>query len=61
MPKKVVLLTGSPRPEGNTAQVIEECVKVIKGCGVETEVFSLAGKRLSPARPVTSAGNSAAV
>lgn len=46
MAKKVVLLSGSPRPEGNTAQVIEECVKVITGYGVETEVFSLAGKKI---------------
>ena len=46
MAKKVVLLSGSPRPEGNTAQVVEECVRVIKGSGVETEVFTLAGKKI---------------
>ncbi|KUG18941.1 MAG: flavodoxin family protein [Methanomicrobiaceae archaeon] len=41
--KKVLLLCGSPRPEGNTAQVIRECAKVIADHGVEAETVSLAG------------------
>ncbi len=44
--KKVVLLCGSPRPKGNTAQVIEECAKVIRDQGLETEIYSLAGKKI---------------
>jgi multimeric flavodoxin WrbA len=46
MKKKVLLLSGSPRPKGNTAQVIEECAKVIRSSGVETEIFSFAGKKI---------------
>lgn len=42
----VLLLSGSPRPNGNCAQVIEECAKVIQDCGLETEVFSLAGRKV---------------
>lgn len=44
MSKKVLLLCGSPRPEGNTAQVVEECAKVIRERGLDAEVYSLAGK-----------------
>jgi len=46
MPKKVLLLCGSPRAKGNTMQVLEECAKVIQGKGLETEIFSLAGKKI---------------
>ena len=44
--KKIILLCGSPRPKGNTMQVLEECVKVIKGKGLEAQIFSLAGKKI---------------
>ncbi|KQC10468.1 MAG: FMN reductase [Methanolinea sp. SDB] len=44
--KKVLLLSGSPRPNGNCAQVIEECAKVIRRCGLEAEIYSLAGKKV---------------
>ncbi len=44
--KRVVLLNGSPRPEGNTAAVIKECARVIEAKGVEAEVISLAGKKI---------------
>lgn len=44
--KKVVLLCGSPRPKGNTAQIIEECARVVRKEGLETEIFSLAGKKV---------------
>ncbi|MEA4901986.1 flavodoxin family protein [Desulfitobacterium sp.] len=42
---KVLLLSGSPRPEGNTFQVLNECLKVIENHGVEAEIISLAGKK----------------
>lgn len=44
--KKVLLLCGSPRPKGNTAQVIEECARVIETQGVPAEIVSLAGKKI---------------
>ncbi|HVJ48728.1 flavodoxin family protein [Desulfitobacterium sp.] len=43
---KVLLLSGSPRPEGNTFQVLQECLKVIESQGVEAELFSLAGRKI---------------
>jgi len=43
---KVVLLCGSPRPDGNTSQVITECAHVIQEHGLETEIISLAGKKI---------------
>ena len=46
MAKKVLLLCGSPRPKGNTFQVLGECVKVMKKAGVEGEIVSLAGKKI---------------
>jgi len=44
--KKVILICGSPRPNGNTAQVLEECAKSIEANGVETETISLRGKKI---------------
>ena len=46
MPPKVVLLCGSPRPKGNTRQILEECKKVIEKEGVQAEIVSLAGRRI---------------
>lgn len=43
---KVILISGSPRPEGNTFQVLHECLKVIESHGVEAELISLAGKQI---------------
>ncbi|OPX72142.1 MAG: Iron-sulfur flavoprotein [Methanoregulaceae archaeon PtaB.Bin152] len=43
---RVVLLSGSPRPEGNTFQVVEECAGVIREQGLEAEVISLAGMKI---------------
>jgi multimeric flavodoxin WrbA len=43
---KVVLLCGSPRRQGNTVQVLEECARVINSAGISTEVVSLAGKKI---------------
>ncbi|MHB8896212.1 MAG: flavodoxin family protein [Candidatus Geothermincolia bacterium] len=45
--KKVVLLSGSPRKDGNTAQLIDRCAAVIRENGVEAEVVSLAGQRVA--------------
>lgn len=45
--KKVILLSGSPRKEGNTAQLMQRCASVITQNGVEAEVISLAGKRVA--------------
>lgn len=39
---KTLLISGSPKLDGNTAQLIRECAKVIKEHGVEAEVVSLA-------------------
>jgi len=44
--KRVLLLCGSPRPDGNTAQVTKECARVIESQGVTAEIISLAGKRI---------------
>lgn len=43
---KVILLSGSPRAEGNTAQVLHECLKVIESREVQAEVISLAGRKI---------------
>ncbi len=40
---KTILISGSPKPDGNTAQVMHECAKVIQEQGVEAEVISFAG------------------
>lgn len=44
--KKVLLLCGSPRPNGNTYQVLEECAGVIEEEGLEVEIISLVGKNI---------------
>jgi len=43
---KVLLISGSPKPNGNTAQLLQECVKVIQEAGVEAEIVSFAGKKI---------------
>ncbi len=43
---KVLLISGSPKPNGNTAQVLEACAKVIREAGVEVEVVSFAGMKI---------------
>jgi len=40
---KTVLISGSPKPDGNTMQLMNECAKVIQEQGVEAEVVSFAG------------------
>lgn len=43
---KVVLISGSPRPEGNTAQVMQKCAEKLGELGLEPEIIKLAGKRI---------------
>ncbi|MCW2277688.1 flavodoxin family protein [Heliophilum fasciatum] len=43
---KVLLLSGSPKPEGNTVQILEECARAIEAHGVDTEIVTLAGKKI---------------
>ncbi len=43
---KVLLLSGSPKPEGNTAQLMRECARIIEEQGVETEIISLADRKI---------------
>lgn len=43
---KVLLISGSPKPNGNTAQLLQECLKVIEAQGVEAEVVSFAGLKI---------------
>jgi multimeric flavodoxin WrbA len=42
--KKVLLLCASPRPNGNTYQVLEECANTIEDEGLEAEIISFVGK-----------------
>lgn len=42
----VVLISGSPKPNGNTAQLMQECAKVIEERGVQTEIVSFAGMKI---------------
>jgi multimeric flavodoxin WrbA len=44
--RKVLLISGSPKPEGNTIQLLRECVKVIEAAGVETELISFSGMKI---------------
>ena len=43
---KTVLISGSPKPDGNTAQLVQECAKVIQEQGVEAEVISFAEMKI---------------
>jgi multimeric flavodoxin WrbA len=43
---KVLLLCASPRSKGNTAQVLEECAKILENEGLKTEIVSFVGKRI---------------
>jgi multimeric flavodoxin WrbA len=44
---KVILLSASPRKDGNTARLIDECAGVIAAAGLEVETVSLAGMRIN--------------
>jgi len=43
---KVILISGSPKSNGNTAQLMQECSKVIEERGVEAEIVSFAGMKI---------------
>lgn len=43
---KVLLLNGSPRPNGNTALCLEEMVKVFKEEGIETEILQIGNQAI---------------
>ena len=43
---KILLVSGSPKAEGNTAQLIGECATVIEEQGVETEIISFSGMKI---------------
>ena len=40
---KVLLLNGSAKPNGNTAQALEAAAAVLRADGIETELFQLGG------------------
>ena len=43
---KVLLISGSPKAEGNTAQLMNECARVIRDQGVEAEVISFSEMKI---------------
>jgi multimeric flavodoxin WrbA len=47
---KVLLISGSPKAAGNTAQLMRECAKVIQADGVEAEVVSFSDLRIESCR-----------
>ncbi len=44
--EKVLFICASPRKDGNTAQVLSECAKIIEKQGLETETVYLRGKKI---------------
>ena len=44
--KKVLLLCASPRPSGNTYQVLEECAGAIEDESLDVEIISFVGKNI---------------
>ena len=43
---RVLLISGSPKADGNTAQLMNECACVIREQGVEAEVISFSGMKI---------------
>ena len=43
---KVLLISGSPKADGNTAQLMKECARVIEETGLQAEVVSFAGMKI---------------
>jgi len=43
---KVVLISGSPKADGNTMQLMQECARVIQEHGLETEVITFAERKI---------------
>jgi len=48
--EKVLFICASPRKEGNTAQVLAECAKVIENQSFKTEIVYLRGKSIESCR-----------
>jgi multimeric flavodoxin WrbA len=48
--RKVLVITGSPRPEGNSTVLAGEAAKGAREAGAEVTVFNLAGFKISPCR-----------
>ena len=44
---KVIIISGSPRKDGNTMDLLHIAAEEIKQAGCDAEVISLAGKELS--------------
>ena len=47
---KVLAISGSPRPQGNTRLLFETALKVLEGHGIATEYLSLHDKQIRPCR-----------
>jgi multimeric flavodoxin WrbA len=47
---KVLAISGSPRPEGNTWHLLQEALKVLEQQGLETEYISLHDKAILPCK-----------
>ena len=47
---KVLAISGSPRPEGNTRLLLQEALKALEAQGIATEYLSLHGKQVLPCR-----------
>jgi multimeric flavodoxin WrbA len=45
---KVLAISGSPRPQGNTRLLLTTALKVLEGQGIATEYLSLHGKDIQP-------------
>ncbi|MCQ2976687.1 MAG: flavodoxin family protein [archaeon] len=43
---KVILLSGSPRANSNTVDILKVCSEAIESQGVETEILTLRGKKI---------------
>jgi multimeric flavodoxin WrbA len=43
---KILLISGSPKPQGNTAQLMDECRRIIEDNGAQAEIVSLAGMEI---------------
>ncbi|NLP36079.1 MAG: flavodoxin family protein [Firmicutes bacterium] len=44
--EKVILISGSPRKNGNTMQILQRCAEKIEAYGLESEIISLADKKI---------------
>ena len=55
---KVLAINGSPRKNGNTAQLLQEVLAPLQNAGWETELVQLGGKKFRVAVAVANARNS---